>query len=292
VIKKLQGIKNKRIYSYLLTRRRDDLLKTRRQKTRSLLIEKQKQEIEIENQKREELNRQRINRGFRDRPRCTGGMISMLMFRSAVVEPNDLFKLFDNIDSVDLIHKDDSSKENNKEDIDLVKATVKHNINDIINVRHTEKKINKALLPEIVYNSDSKIQISKSELTRIIKFENKLRISDTSKKRNDYFSGCRQMSEIDQDYIEEALLFYYYTPSEDDSLKAYHLACGKYIDDLEMKENVVWMKYDKMRKSSLTLGQSPIVDSINVYSLDNKVIHLKDLILDNKPNLIICGSFS
>ena len=100
------------------------------------------------------------------------------------------------------------------------------------------------------------------------------------------------MSEIDQDYIEEALLFYGYNPNKDDSLKAYHLACGKYINDPEIKELVVWMKYDKMRKTDIKIGQKPIVEGIELYNLNNEAFQLKDLLDPAKPNILICGSYS
>ena len=100
------------------------------------------------------------------------------------------------------------------------------------------------------------------------------------------------MSEVDQDFIEEALLFRGYNPYKDDSLKAYHLACGKHINDPEIKELVVWMKYDKMRKSLLKTGQKPIVEDIQLFNLNNESFNLKDLLDPVKPNLIICGSYS
>ena len=265
---------------YFLQRRRKELVAVRIQKTREVLekrkIERLKKKLEYEEKKRIERERRR-NDDFGG----GGGMMRMLIFRSAIVD-----------NSTNQIEKFNIPSESYELGLNKVKELIKFNTDDLVNIRHSKKEINGAFLPELVYKTDSNIQISKSELIRIIKLENKLRLSNASKSRNDYFFGCRLMSEIDQDFIEEALRFYGYSPSKDDSLKAYHLACGKHINDPEIKELVVWMKYDKMRKSTLTLNQEPIYNGIELYNLNNECFHLKELINENIPNLVICGSYS
>jgi len=264
-IRELKYIQSKRYFKYFLIRRRQDVIITRRNKTRDLLIKKKQQELE----KARRIEMSSIP------------TISMLMFRSGVVDntlnPRESFNI---------------ETETYESALSKVKKMIKVNTDGIVNVRHSTKQINNALIPELVYNSTSKITITKPELIKIIKLENKLRISEISKRRNDEFFSLKLMSEIDQDFIEEALMFYGYNPYKDDSLKAYHLACGKYINDVEIKELVVWMKYDKMRGCKLSLGDSPIIDGINLHDLDNKIIPLKSLISNNRPNLIICGSYS
>ena len=139
-----------------------------------------------------------------------------------------------------------------------IKSVVPFDDQSLTLIRHIRKQTNGAFLPELVYNSPSKIDISRSALIQILKIENKLRLSELTKQRDDLLDGSRLMTEIDQDFIKEALRYYGYRPEEDDSLKAYHLACGKYINDPEIKELVVWMKYDKMRLDSVKLVRSMI----------------------------------
>jgi len=268
-IRKFREIKIKKLFTYFLNRRRQDLIKTRAIKTRSLLIKKQNELKKIKMNKQVEYS----NKFYQ--------AARMLIFRSAIIDsaPYQVDKF--NIPS-----------EEYKDGLNKVKKLIKLNTDDLINIKHSTKEINEALVPELVYRTNSKIFISKSELIRIIKLENKLRLSSHSKKRNDYFFGNRLMSEIDQDFIEEALLFYGYNPYTDDSLKGYHLACGRHINNPEIKELVVWMKYDKMRKSTLNIGQEPIYNNIEVYNLSKQNIQLKDLILENIPNIVVCGSYS
>jgi len=82
-----------------------------------------------------------------------------------------------------------------------------------------------------------------------------------------------------------------YNPTNDDSFKAYMLACGKYINYHEVREQVVWMKYDKARKGILEINSSPPLD-FSVYDLNKKEIHFSKLISKTKPNIIISGSYS
>jgi len=271
-IRELKYIKSKRFFNYFLLRRREDLKNIRRLETRELILRK-RSEIQ------QRLERQQRGGGKKESFEEIRAL--MLMFRSGVVD-----------NSLNPIESFNIETETYEKALSKVKKLIKVNTDDIVNVRHSLKIINNALVPELVYRTDSKIKISKEELIKIIKLENKLRLSEESKKRNDEFFCLRFMSEIDQDFIEEALMFYGYKPQEDDSLKAYHLACGKYINDADIKELIVWMKYDKMRLCGLKLGEAPVVEGIELYNLDNKVIPIKSLMHESKPNLIICGSYS
>ena len=270
VYKQFRIIKNRKYFTYFIEKRRVELINAKKKITRELLLKKKEEE-----RKNLELMLE-SNKKVKNKIR-----MKMLIFRSATINEQK----FNDENENPILNTD-------LEDLMKVKELIKHNQNDIVNIRHTQKQLNGAFLPELVYNSDSEIQISRSELIRILKLENKLRLSENSKKRNDYFFGHRLMSEIDQDHIEEALLFFGYIPSKDDSLKAYHLACGKYINDPEIKELVVWMKYDKMRKSPILQGQPPILEGIEIYNLANQPIPLKNLLVENKPNVIVCGSYS
>jgi len=213
---------------------------------------------------------------LRERGRMDDMMELMLIFRSAVVDENYIPPYTFEYD----------------EDLNKMKDLVRLNIEDIVGLRHTYKELNNAFLPEIVYRSDSVIKISRPQLIKILKIENRLRMASISHKRNDYFAGLRLMSEIDQVHIEEALEICGYWPRTDDSLKAYHLTCGQYINDPEIRELVIWMKYDKMRTTSVELNEPPVVDGIVLYDLNHQPFNLKDLIIPDLPNLIVCGSYS
>ena len=88
--------------------------------------------------------------------------IKMLIFRSAIVDkhPND----DNNIKNI-----------NDVTELDKVKELIKYNKNDITAIRHNTKKLNGAFLPELIYKSDSNIQIERSCLIKILKLENKLK---------------------------------------------------------------------------------------------------------------------
>ncbi len=92
--------------------------------------------------------------------------------------------------------------------------------------------------------------------------------------------------------IKQALYINGYNPSFDELLKAYHIATKKFIDDPEVRESVVWMKYDKCRIGDYIPGDKPDLSGIKLFNLEGKQIWLKDLISFRKPNLIVGGSLS
>jgi hypothetical protein len=156
------------------------------------------------------------------------------------------------------------------------------------------RKPNGAILPQLIYNSTSKIEFTKEMLIEILRIENKIRLSDKAKdlydinKREELTVHLR----MDQEMIKSALKSFGYNPDEDDSMKAYHLATSKFIHDEEVRNSVVWMKYDKCKIGNYTLEYRLNFDGIKLYDLDEKVCFLKDLISINRPNLIVSGSMS
>jgi len=140
-----------------------------------------------------------------------------------------------------------------------------------------KKEINDSINPELIFESESKIEINKEELMKLLQYENKLRLDYRTKEladiNNKYFSILRY---IDREIRIKTLSDNGYNPSIDGSFKAYLIACGKYINDPEVREQVVWMKYDKARKGVLEVNSPPPLD-FSVYDLNKKEIHFKKI---------------
>src|SRR4051794_21063825 len=115
---------------------------------------------------------------------------------------------------------------------------------DKIKIVFNEKKFNGALVPEIIYETDSIIQIDRDLLIKILQKENEIRLSDETKKLYDIDEELETYADLDLLSIKNALIHFGFDPEKDDSLKAYHLATGRHLEDLEVKEQVVWLKYD------------------------------------------------
>jgi len=155
-------------------------------------------------------------------------------------------------------------------------------------------KPNKAILPNYIYDSPSTIEFSKDELMQILEFENILRLSNEAKtlydinKRSDYTVHLK----LDKEIILEALRRNGYSPEKDDSLKAYHIATNKYIEDEEVRDSVVWMKYDKCKVGNLNRGDNVNFFGLKIFDLNAKELDLSSLISHTRPNLIVSGSLS
>ena len=92
------------------------------------------------------------------------------------------------------------------------------------------KKLNGAVNPTIIFKSNSKIQISREELKKILIIENELRLDkETLQKFDDQDNDMKKMYVVDEQVIKLALKKYGFNPERDDSFKAYLLSTGKYI---------------------------------------------------------------
>jgi len=128
----------------------------------------------------------------------------------------------------------------------------------------------------------------------ILSFENIIRLSDDA---FDLFERIKDKDiefhlDNDKSMIIKALLSCGYNPMDDDSLKAYQLATAKYINDAEVRNAVVWMKYDKCKIGKLSVGDKAITNEIYIYNLKGEKISLNEILSDNKPNVIVSGSIS
>lgn len=156
------------------------------------------------------------------------------------------------------------------------------------------KKNNGAILPLYLYPSVPKLTFDKEELRRILKVENKIRLSKESQSSYDRhkFSTLESHLQLDKELIIQALTLCGYMPAKDDSLKAYHIATAQYVNDEEVRNQVVWMKYDKCKVGNFKIGDKAIVDDIYLYNLSAEKIYFKELLSSIKPNIIISGSIS
>jgi hypothetical protein len=162
---------------------------------------------------------------------------------------------------------------------------------DIVDALFNSKELNGAILPEYVYTTDSIIQIDRELLMRVLEEENKIRLSTVMRDIYDV-NSMENYGALDTLSIKMALVKAGFDPDKDDSLKAYHLATGKYINDPEVKECVVWMKYDKARLGNNKPGDGVKLEGLYVYTKGLERVELKSLISDNKPNIVVAGSLS
>jgi hypothetical protein len=154
----------------------------------------------------------------------------------------------------------------------------------------TEKSLNNAIIPQIVYNCKPGLKFSKEELIRILEEENIIRLHEIT--HNIYDRNMSKFYEIDEYCITQALKIRNYNPDEDDSLKAYRLATMEFINDPKIREKIVWMKYDKARLGNFTIGQELDLDGITLYDVDGLKYSINELLSTELPNLIVSGSVS
>jgi hypothetical protein len=156
--------------------------------------------------------------------------------------------------------------------------------------RVTEKELNKAIIPQLVYNSKAKIKFDKQELRNILKNENDIRLHEVTSRL--YDADITKFYEIDEYCITQALRISGYNPDEDDSLKAYRFATMEYINDPEVREEVVWLKYDKARLGEFKVGQDELKTDIIIHDLEGNRLNITELLNPDLPNLVISGSAS
>ncbi len=167
------------------------------------------------------------------------------------------------------------------------------------NIVMGKKEITGAVLPTIIFNSDAKIKISREDLKQIFIIENQIRLAPETIDEIDKFTQVdyEKFFKFDEFIIRSALKKFGFNPSEDDSFKAYLIATGKHVNDRELKELVVWLKYDKMKLGELRKGCVFIPENapnqVELYSLDGKQkFLLKELMSDTKYNIVVSGSYS
>jgi len=166
------------------------------------------------------------------------------------------------------------------------------------NENQIEKKMgmknNGAILPLYIYPHPSKITFNKEELMRILRIENSIRLSRESQLLYDThkYSSLEDHLLLDKQIILQALIITGYNPQQDESLKAYHVATAKFINDEEVRNEVVWMKYDKCKVGRFQPGDKAVINNIDLFSLLGTKTHFAEVLSSIKPNVIVCGSLS
>lgn len=152
-------------------------------------------------------------------------------------------------------------------------------------------------VPMYIYTTPASFTIPRDQLIVMLQREDEIRRSDEIQDRytnmrlnwgvaDELFDGFA----IDKSAQWQVLREFGYDPAVDDSLKAYHISCGQWLNDPQVKESVVWMKYDKFRFGNLQLGdQAP--DS-ELAQLDGSSTTLSAFQRPNRPLIVIGGSYS
>ena len=156
-----------------------------------------------------------------------------------------------------------------------------------------KKIINDSISPEKYYKRSPKIFINRDLLILILEVENQIRLSYESKEKFDMANeNIFTYQIIDTEIRKDALRKFGFNPDMDDSLKALEFACGTYINDYEIREKVVWMKYDKTSMGNFNIGDPIYKGNIYIYDLNHNMYILNDLLKNDRPNIIVCGSMS
>jgi len=141
------------------------------------------------------------------------------------------------------------------------------------------------------------ITIDRSQLMEMLKRENEIRMSPETQ---EVYTNMRyNWGDKDEDYdlftIDRQIQLqvireFGYNPAKDDSLEAYQLSCGLWLEDEEVKECVVWMKYDFMRLGSLLIRD--LAPEATVCTLDGKTTLLSSFQHVDRPLVLVGGSYS
>jgi len=150
--------------------------------------------------------------------------------------------------------------------------------------------------PIFLLHSEPSIKIERNLLMEILRRENEIRLSDEIQ---DKYTNMKYNWDDPEDYdgflIDrscqiQALREFGFNPGEDDSLEAYQISCGIWVSDPEVSQCVVWMKYCKMRFGDLKCGDT--APNANLFTLDGKSIELYSFIQQDRPLILVGGSYS
>eukprot|EP01119_Soliformovum_irregulare_P010852 TRINITY_DN2670_c0_g1_i1.p1 TRINITY_DN2670_c0_g1~~TRINITY_DN2670_c0_g1_i1.p1 ORF type:complete len:245 (-),score=41.82 TRINITY_DN2670_c0_g1_i1:539-1273(-) len=152
-------------------------------------------------------------------------------------------------------------------------------------------------IPYFIYDSRASFSFTKQDLIPMLRREDELwKSSEVQEMFTTRQSNCFTPGEVfDMVTIERSIQCrvledFGHHPTTDDSLKAYRLSCGDWIHDPEVKDCVVWMKYDKMRFTSLSIGDE--LPNVMLRDLDGNQIPLTKIIPTTKPVILIGGSYT
>jgi hypothetical protein len=105
-------------------------------------------------------------------------------------------------------------------------------------------EVKKPEIKKTPFTDTNVIKFSLDQLLKFIAKENEIRESELIKNLQSNDNISREKS-LDNICIKLALMSYGYEPDQDSSLKAYYTACAENIDDVALKDKIVWLNYDK-----------------------------------------------
>jgi len=165
-----------------------------------------------------------------------------------------------------------------------------------------DNKINNSF-PLAIIDEAPSIRMEKDLLLRMLRRENEIRFSEevqqlfTEADYNDNGSDRYGPFSIDRDIVIQLLYEFGFNPEKDDSFDAYRVSCGHFLDDPEVAESVVWMKYGKKFRvcSSLEVGDICPLE-VKLVGLDAQPLTLRGFVEKSikslKPLVILAGSVS
>jgi len=155
-----------------------------------------------------------------------------------------------------------------------------------------------AYVPSINYEGDNYQIFDKELLMAMLMREDVLRKSEKwltkySRVLSQYETGRTDLDdalvEIDKKIRVQVLIDFGFQKAR--ALDVYQLSCGYYMDDEEVKQCVVWMKYDKMKLGRIQIGEEYI--NCEIRNLRNERCMLSDLLPNQeKPIVLLAGSYS
>jgi len=144
----------------------------------------------------------------------------------------------------------------------------------------------------VILEKEPDLKFDKGKIMQILRKEDEIRKSEEIQM---IYSSLYEEQEIDpidfdRKIIKDTLIWFGYQPGEDESLQAYQFSCGEYLDDEEVKECVVWMKFDFMKVCPFEIGDN-FVDC-PVITLENESKMISDYMVDEKPFILLGGSYT
>lgn len=156
--------------------------------------------------------------------------------------------------------------------------------------------------PMAILSRQPNVHIDRAELLKLLRYENALRLSEEYQERytNMRFNWHVEGEEydafaIDREIQVRTLRENGYNPDTpgDESLEAYQVACGKHILDPEVRDSVVWMRYDKMRRGNLAKGLPyRNCNLVDMYTGELKTLESFLPKQPDRPLVLIGGSYT
>jgi hypothetical protein len=130
-------------------------------------------------------------------------------------------------------------------------------------------------------------ETARKKIIEMLKHENKLRISDKYQEMYD-----NKQNDDDQEIVEKTLQKQVLRDFEynDDTLEEYNSILSHYRDDEEVKNSVLYMKYNIVEECPIKIGET--VPDSKIIKLDGTPCQLYDFLQDDRPTVILAGSIT